>query len=305
MQNLIDIQSITQNVNIELVAKQIVEGFITGIHKSPFHGFSVEFAEHKIYNKGESIKHIDWKLFARTDKLFTKQYEEETNLRCHIVVDNSSSMLYPYNEKGKKNKLVFSLYAAAALINLMHKQRDAVGLTLISDKIEVHTPTKSSRSHLKRLFFELSKQLINVDKNKISNIAENLHYIADNSHKRSLIIMFSDMFDSDNSEIIFRALQHLKHKKHEVIIFHTIDKQNEINFNFNNRPYKFIDLETQEELKLNPNDIRHNYKQLVNKYFSDIKLKCSQLKIDLIEADINGDFNNILIPYLLKRKRLY
>ena len=305
MQNLSDIQNTSQSINVELVAKQVVEGFITGIHKSPFHGFSVEFAEHKIYNKGESTKHIDWKLFARTDKLFTKRYEEETNLRCHIIVDNSSSMLYPYNEKDKKNKLAFSVFASAALINLLHKQRDAVGLSLISDKIELHTPTKSSRTHLKRLYFELSKQLENDNKNKVSDIAKNLHYIADNSHKRSLIIIFSDMFDSNNSDEIFRALQHLKHKKHEVIIFHTIDKQNELDFDFNNRPYKFIDLETQEELKLNPNDVRQDYKQLVSNYFNDIKLKCSQYKIDLIEADINDSFYKVLIPYLLKRKRLY
>lgn len=304
MKNLKEIQQTSQAKNLELIAKQIVEGFITGMHKSPFHGFSVEFAEHKIYNKGESIKHIDWKLYGKTEKLFVKKYEEETNLRCQIIIDTSSSMLFPYNNKDI-NKLQFSIYASAVLTFILQRQRDAFGLSLISDKIEIHTPAKLSSNHKKFIYAELTKLLELNQKNKKSDIATHLHFIAENTHKRSLIIIFSDMFNSGNINEYFSALQHLKYKKHEVIIFHVIDKKLEINFDFNNKPYKFVDLETGVELKLNPNEIREDVNKNIDNYFKLIKQKAAQYKIDFIEADINKNFDQILIPYLLKRQNLY
>ena len=304
MKNLKEIQQTSQARNLEFIAKQVVEGYITGMHKSPFHGFSVEFAEHKIYNKGESTKHIDWKLFARTDKLFVKKYEEETNLRCQIIIDTSSSMLFPYNKK-QINKLQFSVYSAAVLIYILQKQRDAFGLSLISDNIELHTPAKTSLNHQKLIYSNLNNLLDLNQKNKKSDIAKQLHYIADNVHKRSLIILFSDMFNYGNVDEYFSALQHLKYRKHEVIIFHVIDKKYETKFDFNNQPYKFVDLETGEELKLNPNDVREYFNKNILDYFNKIKLKALQYKIDFVEADIDKNFDQILVPYLLKRKKLY
>ncbi len=314
MEKLIDIQQFEQFNNLELVAKQVVEGFITGLHKSPFHGFSVEFAEHRIYNQGETTKHLDWKLYARTEKLFVKRYEEETNLRSQIVIDVSSSMLFPYQEPSLQSKLAFSVYSAAALIYLLRKQRDAVGLSFFTDKLELHTPAKLSSVHARMLFGELSKLLPEnptsqkkkqTPAHKPTNAAKMLHVIAENVHKRSLVVVFSDMLDSENTDDLFAALQHLRYNKHEVVLFHVKDKKLEENFDFKNRPYRFVDLETGEEVKFNPNDVREDYLSAVRKYFATLKLKCGQYNIDLIEADTNQDFTQVLLPYLLKRSKLY
>jgi len=307
LQKASEIAQNDQFKNLEFLAQQIVEGFITGLHKSPYHGFSVEFAEHRLYNSGESTKHIDWKIFAKTDKLFVKKYEEETNLRCQIVIDTSSSMLYPFNEKNKINKLSFSVYCAAALIYLLRKQRDAVGLSLFSDEISLHTESKLSVAHSKRLYAELDNLLLNSTKlvQKTTNASKALHLIAENIHKRSLVIIFSDMFENESSDEIFSAIQHLKYNKHEVILFHVSDKQKEEEFVFENRPYKFIDLETNEELKLNPNDIRKDYIERFKQFSSEIKNRANQYQIDYVEADINKEFNSVLLPYLIKRAKLY
>lgn len=291
--------------NLELLAKKVVEGFITGLHKSPFHGFSVEFAEHRIYNTGESTRHIDWKLFGRTDKLFVKRYEEETNLRCQIVIDNSSSMLYPIGQSN--NKLSFSIYAAAALNELLKQQRDAIGLTLFSDKIDLHYPAKGSPAHQKLIFASLEELLLQNDlkQKKSTSAIKALHQVAEIVHKRSLVVIFSDMFESDgDNEELFAALQHLKYKKHEVVLFHVCDKEKELDFNFENRPYKFIDLETGEEIKLNPNQIKDSYTSNVQEFTSALKLRCGQYHIDFVEADINQGFDSILYTYLVKRSMM-
>lgn len=310
MSESIDFNRIQQFGSLEFIAKQVVEGFITGLHKSPFHGFSVEFAEHRLYNKGESIKHIDWKLYGRTDKLFTKRYEEETNLRCHIIIDNSSSMYFPVLDKikiDKLNKIGFSIYATAALIQLLKKQRDAFGLSIFSDKIEFSSKEKSTNVHAKYIYNELEKlaepQSLNVQKNTFA--AESLHTIAEMIHKRSLVIIFSDMFektrDPDN---LFRALQHLRHNKHEVVLFHTVQANTELDFRYENRPTRFIDLESGEEMKLNPHEIRDQYTDSVKDFMKELKMRCGNYRIDLIEADINKGFDQILLPYLVKRQKM-
>lgn len=307
MKNTIEIQDFQQFNQLDFLAKQVVEGFITGLHKSPFHGFSVEFAEHRLYNKGESTRHIDWKLYARTDKLFVKRYEEETNLRSQILIDTSSSMLFPYGKKYPQSKLSFSVLISAALIYLLNKQRDAVGLSLFSNNLELHTDAKLSSVHTKRLYAELNK-LLNREEHHLkkgTSIAKVLHDIAELVHKRSLVIIFSDMISNLNSDEVFSALQHLRHNKHEVILFHVVDKALERNFEYQNRPYKFIDLETGNSIKLNPNDVRKLYQQHSQESFEELKLKCAQYKIDFIEADIKGDFRNVLVPYLLKRQKLH
>jgi len=307
LKNLQEIQELQQFSNIDFIARHVVEGFITGLHKSPFHGFSVEFAEHRIYNPGESTRHIDWKLYGKTDKLFVKRYEEETNLRCQIVIDTSSSMYFPYKNKGIFNKLFFSVYCAASLIILLRKQRDAFGLSLFSDDIQTHTNAKLSLTHSKMLFGKL-EQLIKPNDNILNNktsTAKSLNYIAENIHKRSLVIIFSDMFETDNNDEMFSALQHLRYKKHEVIMFHVTDKNLEKDFKYSNRPYKFIDMETGEELKLNPNEIRTHYINSVSKHFNELKLKCGQFNIDLVEADINENFDKVLLAFLIKRGKLH
>lgn len=288
----------------------MVEGFITGLHKSPFHGFSVEFAEHRLYNTGESTRHIDWKLYARTEKFFIKRFEEETNLRCQIIIDNSSSMYYPeipLGDKERMNKISFSVYCAAALIELLKRQRDAVGLSVFSDKIDLHTASKSSSVHHKFLFSEMEKLMEPHQQNEKRNTfaVKALHQVADSIHKRSLVVIFSDMMDnSSDTEALFSSLQHLRHNKHEVILFHVVDKKKEIDFDFENRPYHFIDLETGEEIKVNPNEIKDTYLQSMSTYKKDLMLKCGQYKIDFVEADVNEDFNQVLLPYLIRRSKM-
>ena len=303
-------QQIQQYSHLELLAKQVVEGFITGLHKSPFHGFSVEFAEHRLYNTGESTKHIDWKLYGRSNKLFVKRYEEETNLRCHLVVDASSSMYFPEPDKShpeKVNKITFSAQCAAALTYLLRNQRDAIGLSVFSDKVQVHTPAKSSMVHSKMIFSELEKLLhtYKPEQSKSTFAINALHEIAENVHKRSLVVLFSDMMETSGSnEALFAALQHLRHNKHEVILFHVQDSAKETNFEFENRPYTFVDMETGEELKLHPNEVKEQYLQAVKSYNKELKMKCGQYRIDFVEADINAGFNNILSAYLIKRSKM-
>ena len=291
-----------------MIAKQVVEGFITGLHKSPFHGFSVEFAEHRLYNSGESTRHIDWKLYARTEKMFVKRYEEETNLRCQVVIDASSSMHYPLKAKDGLTKLKFSVYAAASLIHLLKKQRDAFGLSVFGDDVHVQTAAKSSNVHQKHLFSEL-EALIESEKSSLhtSSLAQSLHEIAEAVHKRSLIIIFSDMLENSDrdQEEVWAALQHLRHNKHEVVVFHVVDKSTELELDFDNAPHRFIDMETGLELKLNPQEVRKAYQSSMNKFVEDLKLRCGQNRIDLVEADIAKGYRQVLLPYLLKRKRMF
>jgi uncharacterized protein (DUF58 family) len=303
MRTSITQESLLQTGNLEFLAKQVVEGFITGLHKSPFHGFSVEFAEHRLYNTGESTKHIDWKLFGRTDKLFVKRYEEETNLRCQIIMDCSSSMFYP---AGQLSKIQFSAYAAASIMYMLKKQRDASGLSLIDESILFHSPCKSSSTHQKLLFSKLEETIQTPLPERKSNLAQNLHQLAEMIHKRSLVIIFSDMLQNTaGDDELFSALQHLKFNKHEVILFHVEDKKTEVDFDFANRPYLFMDSETGERIKLFPNQVKAAYSEAIETYRHQIKLKCAQYKIDFVEAQIGNDFSQILLPFLVKRGKLF
>jgi uncharacterized protein (DUF58 family) len=301
-------QEVRELKNLDLLARQVVEGFIIGLHKSPFHGFSVEFAEHRLYNPGESTRNIDWKVYARTDKLFSKRFEEETNLRCQIVLDASSSMYFPEVSKKSKhytNKLRFSALAAAALMNLLQRQRDAFGLSLFDEAVQVHTRAKSSTSHYRLLLTHLDQLIQNPQREKKTAAAEALHQVADSIHKRSMVILFSDMFDqSENADALFSALQHLKHNKHEVILFHVVDKSLEIDFEFSNRPYLFVDMETGEKVRLQANQVKDHYRKQMADYLHELRLKCLQYRIDFVEADIHQGFNQVLQSYLVKRSRM-
>ena len=306
----IEVSNIAQLGSLEFLARQIVEGFITGLHKSPFHGFSVEFAEHRLYNTGEPTKNIDWKLYARTEKLFVKRYEEETNLRCQIVIDKSSSMYFPVRNKldfNNLNKLWFSVYSSAALIEMMRRQRDAVGLSTFDKDIALHTPAKLSRVHLNMIYNELDKLMLPYEKKDMcqTDTVQCLHKIAEMTHKRSLVIIFSDMFDNlDNSKGMFAALEHLRYNKHEVILFHVFDSFHEEKLEYENRPYRFVDMETGEALKLNPVEIKEKYEKIMAAKKEELLHHCYQYQIDYVEADINKAYNQILTSYLIKRSKI-
>ncbi len=296
---MLNLSEIREFGNIELLAKQLVEGFITGLHKSPYHGFSVEFAEHRLYNTGESTRHIDWKVYAKTGRLYTKRYEEETNLRCQLIVDNSSSMYYPQKNKGK---ITFSVMATAALAHLLQKQRDAMGLCVFSEDIDQQTQVKSTSSHLHKLFLILENLLKAETSTRQTSVANVLHQVAEKIHKRSLVIIFSDMFENqEETDHIFSALQHLKHNRHEVLLFHVTDHKTELNFDFEERPYEFIDMERGERLKLQPSQVKEAYQKYVAEYFHELEIRCGQAKIDFVTADINQGFDQVLRNYLIKR----
>lgn len=301
MQDELNIDEIIPKTNLGLLAKQVVEGFITGLHKSPFHGFSVEFAEHRPYHPSENIRTIDWKLFGRTDKMYVKRYEEETNLRCQLVLDVSSSMYYP--EK-KWNKIKFSILSIASLVELLKSQRDAFGLSLFSDSLKYSSIARSTTVHQKLIYAELEKVLVEKPVMQKTSIAKSLHEIAEKIHKRSLVIIFSDMFENvDEREKIFEALQHLRYNKHEVIVFHITDHATEIEFNFENRPYLFVDVETGTELKLHANTVKDEYVKNMKTYLQEIENRCQQEKIDFILANAEKGFNEVLNSYLVKRMK--
>ncbi len=296
-----------QFLNLELLATQIVEGFISGLHKSPFHGFSSEFAEHKVYNQGESTRHIDWKLFAKTDKLYTKRYEEETNLRCHLIIDNSASMHFPKKKNqslSDLNKIGFSVLASACLMQILKKQRDAIGLSIYSDRYEYYAPEKGSERHRRMLLHVLEETLGQSKDKKQTATYTYLHQIAEKIKRRSLIFFFSDMFqDEVEEEKLFEALRHLKFNKHELVLFHVLDKEKELNFDFGDEPQQFTDVETGEKIDLYADNVKDSYQKEVEIYFSRLKLKCAQYGIKYVQADINASFNKILSTYLVERQK--
>lgn len=293
--------------NLELLAKQVVEGFISGMHKSPFHGFSAEFAEHKIYNNGESTKHIDWKLFAKTDRLYTKRYEEETNLRCHMVIDNSSSMHYPQVkqlEHHNLNKIGFAVLAAASIMEILKKQRDAVGLSVYSDNYEFYAPEKGSERHRQMLLGELNRIAAGPAGTTTTDSFTYLHQIAEKLKRRSLVFLFTDMFQADKEEKeLFEALKHLKYNKHEVVLFHVINKEKELNFQFDNAPRRFTDVETGEHIDLYADNFRETYTNAVAGYFNALKLQCAKYRIKYVQADVGETFEKILTTYLVERQK--
>ncbi len=304
MINIQDTVSQFNNGRIDLLATQIVEGFITGLHKSPFHGFSAEFVEHRIYNRGESKKHIDWKLYAKTDKLFVKKYEDETNLRCQIIIDTSSSMGFP---NAQYNKLHFSVLSAAALIQLLQKQRDAFGLTLFDKEVWFNSPAYLKDSHKKRLMHQL-EQLINRPlPQKVANFstAKILHQIAEQLPKRSLVILFSDMFSQEPLEDLTAALQHLRFKQHEVVLFHVGLPEQEQQLEYPHQPIRFVDTETGESIKINPAEIQKGFQEVMSNYCTELKNKCIQNKIDFVEVDINKPYNEVLRAFLQRRQIMF
>ena len=306
-----DQSQISQYKSLDFFARQVVEGFITGRHRSPFHGFSAEFSDYRQYNTGESTRHIDWHLYGRTDRLYVKQFEDETNLRCQLVLDTSSSMLFPLERQGDvehPNKLTFSVYAAAVLIELLHRQRDAFGLTFIADKIDLNTPCRSNAVHQRYLWSALDTLLQPVDADrralKTTSLADNIHLLAEQLHRRSLVVLFTDAFVRvDEQEPLIDALRHLRHNKHEVILFHTFDRAHELNLEYDARPYQFIDLETGQRLRLQPGEIADAYAREMNSLQANLQRRARQYRIDYIPVDVAQGFHQVLLPFLLKRSK--
>lgn len=296
--------------NLEFLARQIVEGFIVGLHKSPFHGFSVEFAEHRLYNTGEPIRHIDWKLYGRTEKLFVKRYEEETNLRCQIVIDNSSSMLFPVRKNAgidNPNKLVYSVYSAASLIELMLRQRDAVGIDLFNSSIEFHSDPRMSQANKVMLYSKLEELLVDYDKNNLRTTAvpQCLHNIAEMLHRRSLVLLFSDMlYLQKDAKPVFEALEHLRYNKHEVVMFHVFSGSLEQNLDYGNGVRNFVDLEQSTSVKLNPVEVKDAYAKIMAEKKNEIIRHCYNNRIDYVELDIDKGYEQALTAYLVKREKI-
>ncbi len=281
--------------NFNLRARFIVEGFIIGLHKSPYHGFSVEFSDHRQYNQGEPISKIDWKVYARTSKYFIKRYEEETNLKSYILIDHSASMGYASDKN--ISKLEYAKTLASALSYLLIKQQDAVGLLPFSDKITEFLPASSVRTYLNLLL----KKIYNLKPENRTNTSSVLHSLAHRISKRGLIIIISDLIDEP--EKIIQGLLHFRYKKHEVIVFHLFDKK-EQDFDFT-KETEFIDKETGEKVIVNPWQVRKEYKKHYEENLKKIKDKCLEFQIEYNEINTNTPIEELLMKYLIKRAKLY
>lgn len=280
--------------SMSLRARLVVEGYIIGHHRSPYHGFSVEFAEHRSYGPGDEIKHIDWKLFGKTDRLYVKRYEEETNLRAHIILDTSKSMLY---SSAEVSKLSYANSLAASLSYLMINQQDAVGIAKFSDKIDTFIPPKARPSHLNLILSQLDDR----DSGNDTQVGKVLHELADRIKKRGMVILISDLLDKP--ENIMKGLKHFRHQNQEVIVFHIQDRK-ESEFDFDTRT-KFFDMETGEEIVTEPWHIRSNYNELVSKLESNYKSNCRENLIDYVPLFTDQSLDIGITEYLIKRSKLF
>jgi uncharacterized protein (DUF58 family) len=280
--------------NMELVARLVVEGFITGLHKSPYHGFSVEFAEHRQYMPGDEIKHIDWKIYGKTDRYYIKQFEEETNLKSYIVVDASKSMSFASG--GRMSKLEYALTIAAALSHLMVQQRDAVGLTIYDESVRLFMPPHATKSYLKQIL----RTLETTEPGNRTSTADSLHQVAERIKRRGLVIILSDLMDKPQE--VMTAIRHFRHKKNEVIVMQVLDPL-ERSFDFG-RDAVFRDLETNEELTTQPWHIRKAYQDGMRKFLDTYKKECREHDVDYVLLDTGTPFDTALFEYLHKRQRI-
>ncbi len=303
---LLEPSFLTKLQGIDMVARMIVEGFLTGLHKSPYHGFSVEFAEHRQYIDGDPIHHIDWKVFAKRDRFYIKQYEQETNLRAYLMLDVSSST--PFAEEGRIEKLRYATYLAAALAYLMLQQQDAVGLLLFSDKIHKILPARSARTHLRVLFKEMEAALrAALDQGKRgerhgTDVGPCLEQLADRIPRRGLVVLISDLWDA-NPDRVLRALKHFRHREHEVVVFHLQDPKEE-NFDYRNESI-FIDMETGNRLNVQPWELRDGYRRLMSERIDFYKKQCGANRIAYERILSDTPFDVAMLRYLEKRSRLH
>tara|TARA_R100001143_G_scaffold63596_2_gene73255 strand:+ start:3671 stop:4591 length:921 start_codon:yes stop_codon:yes gene_type:complete len=304
---ILDPDLLSQLTPLDLKARTIVEGFISGLHRSPFHGFSVEFAEHRPYNQGDDFKHVDWKAYAKTERFYVKRYEAETNLRAHVVLDISSSMYFKHFAEW--TKLRYAIHFAASLIYMMHRQRDACGLVLFDDEIRHIYPAKSSSSHVRMLYQQLENQLSEEkarSKEKRSSASANaLHELAENLKRRSLVIILTDLFENvESHEKLISSIRHLRHQRHEVLLFNVLENRSERELDFPDGKFLFEDMETGSELEVIPAQVKKEYQKKVHEYTQEFKIACNEARADFEEIDTQSPFDLALLAYLNKRKKL-
>jgi uncharacterized protein (DUF58 family) len=285
---------VAQLANMELRARLVVEGFITGLHKSPYHGFSVEFTEHRPYMPGDEIRHIDWKAYGKTDRYYIKEFEEETNLKTYIILDASKSM--DYASEGQLKKIEYASYVAAALGYLMVEQRDAVGLTVYDEKIRISLPPRATKLYLQQILRELEV----IKPGNKTGTAPALHEVAERIKRRGLIVVLSDLFDDPTK--VMTALKHFRHRGNEVIMMQVLDPL-ERSFAFN-ADAVFRDMETQEELLTQPWHVQAAYRESMKQFLDFYKRECRENAIDYVLLDTSTPFDMALFEYLNKRKRI-
>ena len=289
---------------MELRARLIVEGFITGLHKSPYHGFSVEFAEHRPYNPGDELRHIDWKVFGKTDRYYLKQYEEETNLRNYVVLDTSSSMRYKH--AAGLTKLSYGSYLAAALHFMMVKQRDATGLIAFDEDVHTLLRPKSTQAYLRQLLATLERLNATPEDGKKTSAASVLNIVAEWISRRSLVVLITDLFENvGEHEALLKAMRHLRYRGHEVLVFHVLESETERNFAFPDVPMLFRDMETGEEMTLQPAQLKQNYAEAVRAFSEHFRRQCRASHIDFVELDTSEPYDTALLAYLNKRRRFH
>lgn len=288
---------VSKLANMELRARLVVEGFITGLHKSPYHGFSVEFAEHRQYMPGDEIRRIDWRVYGKTDRFYVKQFEEETNLKSYIVIDASASMRFAseIDKKGTKriSKIEYASFIAASLSYLMVQQRDAVGLMLYDSTIRSTIPPHATKQHLRRVLVELEK----VRPSQSTNSATALHQLAERITRRGLVIVLSDLFDDPDA--VMAALKHFRHNNHEVLVMHILDPL-ERTFAFGSDAV-FKDVESGEMLTTQPHHIQKAYQEAMSGFIERYKRECRENMIDYVLLDTSTSFDVALLNYLNKR----
>lgn len=288
---------------MEMRARLIVEGFITGLHKSPYHGFSVEFAEHRPYNPGDELRHVDWKVYAKTDRHYVKQYEEETNLRHYVVLDTSPSMRYKHT--GTLSKLEYGSYLAAALHFLMAKQRDATGLIAFDETVHTLMRPKSTQGFLRQLLIRLEHLSNLTSDGKRTSAAAVLDEVAERITRRSLVVVITDLFENVGAhDALLNALRHLRHRGHEVLVFHVLESETERLFRFPDVPMLFRDMETGEEITLQPAQLREHYAEAVKHFSETFRRRCLEHNVDFVELDTGEPYDTALLAYLNKRKTL-
>lgn len=286
---------VSKLANMELRARLVVEGFITGLHKSPYHGFSVEFAEHRQYLPGDEIRHIDWKVYGRTDRYYIKQYEEETNLKSYLILDASRSM--EYSSPGNITKLQYASYLIAALSYMMLKQQDAVGLTVFDEQIRAYLPPHATRAYLRQILLTLEK----LRAGEKTRAGTSLHQVADRIRRRGLVVVVSDLLDQPDE--VLAALKHFRHKKNEVIVMHVLDPR-ERSFAFESDAI-FKDMETSERLMTQPWQIRKTYQREMASFLERYKRECRENYIDYVLLDTATPFDVALVEYLSRRARMF
>jgi len=292
----LDPQAVAKLARMNLIARSVVEGFISGLHRSPYHGFSVEFAEHREYTPGDNIKDIDWQAYARTDRYVVKQYQEETNLKAHVLLDTSGSMGYKSDES-QLSKLEYGSYLAACLAYLMVRQQDSVGLVTFDETIGNFIPPRSTAVHLNVLL----KTLERIRHGKVTNLSRAFHDLAENIKRRGLIIIISDLFDEPKE--VMRGLRHFRFKKHEVILFHIFDRW-EIDFPFR-RLTDFVDMETNDEIQIDPRFVRDDYTGQIKDFIAAYKRECASATIEYVQTHTGVPYDLMLHSFLAKRKRLH